>query len=107
MCHSGLHFSIHHQVQVNYCGRNSLIVFLRYVDMKQIWEGSSEGQIGNIKISSDLDFMNKESRLTCWGSSTTVTYSTIFPPPSDTTTEVITHSCQKKSAGMSGWRKHC
>lgn len=36
-------------------------------------------------------------RLTCWDSSTTVTYSTMFPPLSDTTTEVITHSYQNKS----------
>lgn len=35
--------------------------------------------------------------LTRWGSSTTVTYSTMFPPPSDTTTEVITHSYRNKS----------
>lgn len=63
-------------------------------------------------LSSDFDFINKESRLTCWGSSTTVTYSTIFPPPSDTTTEVITHSFQKKKvqacqAGENVAKKNC
>lgn len=45
-------------------------------------------------------------RLTCVGSSTTVTYSTMFPPPSDTTTEVITHSYQNKKHSKSGWRRY-
>lgn len=51
----------------------------------------------SVKPLSNITAAAGTDRLTCWGSSTTVTYSTMFPPPSDTTTEVITHSYQIES----------